>query len=150
MEQALSHGKQFLLQLATTSRFLTVLLIYHRAISPFKLIGGSGELEKIVIDNGIPLELCPSSNVIGQTVGGYTDHHFKEWGPLSRDHPIAICTDDMGVFKTSLSREYSLIAHHFSLNRTLVFRMARSCVNFVFAEDELKAVLRRKFESFCP
>jgi len=86
--------------------------------------GGSEAIEKLVIDNAIPLELCPSSNVIGQTVRGYSDHHFKEWG-LSRDHPIVICTDDMGVFKTSLSKEYSLIAEHFGLSRTQVLQFAR-------------------------
>lgn len=104
--------------------------------------GGSDAIEKIVVDNRVPLELCPSSNVIGQTVVGYSEHHFKEWGPLSRDHPIAICTDDMGVFKTSLSKEYSLIARHFSLSRDQVVRMAEKSVDLIFSDDELKTLLR--------
>ena len=105
-------------------------------------LGGSDAIEKIVVDNRVPLELCPSSNVIGQTVVGYSEHHFKEWGPLSRDHPIAICTDDMGVFKTSLSKEYSLIARHFSLSRDQVVRMAEKSVDLIFSDDELKTLLR--------
>lgn len=108
--------------------------------------GGSEAIEKLVIDNAIPLELCPSSNVIGQTVLGYSDHHFKEWG-LSRDHPIVICTDDMGVFKTSLSKEYSLIAEHFGLSRTQVLQLARKSVDLIFSDDTVKDSLKSKFDS---
>ena len=109
-------------------------------------LGGSEAIEKLVIDNAIPLELCPSSNVIGQTVRGYSDHHFKEWG-LSRDHPIVICTDDMGVFKTSLSKEYSLIAEHFGLSRTQVLQLARKSVDLIFSDDTVKDSLKSKFDS---
>jgi len=109
--------------------------------------GGLDEIEKMVIENRIPLELCPSSNVIGQTVGGYSDHHFNEWGPSSRNHPIAICTDDMGVFKTSLSKEYALIGRHFMLTHEQIWKMARESVDLTFADDDLKSLLRKKFVS---
>jgi len=45
--------------------------------------------------DGIPFELCLSSNVINKTVESYTDHHF---GVLYKNkHPLCISTDDKGL-----------------------------------------------------
>jgi len=109
--------------------------------------GGSEAIEKLVVKNRIPLELCPSSNVIGQTVANFSDHHFREWG-LERDHPIALCTDDMGVFKTSLSQEYFLIAQHFSLSQEAVKHLARNAVDLIFSDETMKRTIRSKIDEF--
>ena len=111
------------------------------------LPGGSDAIEKLVTSNRIPLELCPSSNVINQTVDDFADHHFGEWA-VKRDHPIAICTDDMGVFKTSLSKEYSLIAKHFSLSQPEVTRLAKNAVELIFADEAMKRTLRAKYDGY--
>ena len=108
--------------------------------------GGSDAIEKLVAEKGIPLELCPSSNVIGQTVRGYSDHHFKEWA-VSRDHPVSICTDDMGVFKTSLSKEYALIAEHFELDQKQICQLVRKSYDLIFADEEIKKALGLKIDA---
>jgi len=110
--------------------------------------GGSAGIERMVVERAIPLELCPSSNVIGQTVRSFKDHHFKEWGIEKRGHPLAICTDDMGVFKTSLSREYFLIAKNFDLSQKEMTKIARDVIDIIFASDLVKESLRRKFDCF--
>ena len=64
-------------------------------------------------NEGIPLELCLTSNVRTESVRGYADYHLGRY--LERKHPVVLCTDDSGVFQTALSREFAHAAHAFSL-----------------------------------
>ncbi|VAH42767.1 unnamed protein product [Triticum turgidum subsp. durum] len=61
-------------------------------------------------------------------------------------HPLSICTDDSGLFSTSLSNEYYLVASTFGLSKTELFRLAQGAVELVFADDEVKKSLRAVFE----
>uniref|UniRef100_M8BXK9 Adenosine deaminase-like protein n=1 Tax=Aegilops tauschii TaxID=37682 RepID=M8BXK9_AEGTA len=61
-------------------------------------------------------------------------------------HPLSICTDDSGLFSTSLSNEYYLVASTFGLSKTELFRLAQGAAEFVFADDEVKKSLRAVFE----
>jgi len=72
----------------------------------------------------IPIELCPTSNaftlglpnpatdgvvVVGE--GAHTLHAHPTLLPLLRaGYPLAVCTDDSGVFATTLSRELAAVA----------------------------------------
>ncbi|KAG5561369.1 hypothetical protein RHGRI_004408 [Rhododendron griersonianum] len=62
-------------------------------------------------------------------------------------HPIVLCTDDTGVFSTSLSREYALAASTFGLGRSNMFQLAQNAIDFVFADDAVKTELREIFYS---
>ena len=64
-------------------------------------------------ESKIPLEICLTSNVKTESVPGYDDHHFQHY--LQAGHPVALCTDDSGVFQTTLSQEYFHAAETFSL-----------------------------------
>ncbi|KAK9800200.1 hypothetical protein WJX73_008322 [Symbiochloris irregularis] len=61
------------------------------------------DLEAKLLGSRIPVELCLSSNVITQSVPTYPEHHFATL--YHKGHPVALCTDDSGVFATTLSRE---------------------------------------------
>ncbi|KAL5004933.1 hypothetical protein ScPMuIL_018389 [Solemya velum] len=106
--------------------------------------GGSLELVEFVAKHRIPLELCLTSNVKGRTVSDFDNHQFKLWYDLG--HPCIICTDDKGVFSTSLSQEYSIAANTFGLSNEAVLDMACNSIEHIFAEDNLKATLRDSFQ----
>uniref|UniRef100_A0A7N0SWC9 Adenosine deaminase domain-containing protein n=1 Tax=Kalanchoe fedtschenkoi TaxID=63787 RepID=A0A7N0SWC9_KALFE len=59
----------------------------------------------------IPVEICLTSNVRTETITSYDVHHFADLHEAK--HPIVVCTDDSGVFSTSLSDEYRLAASTF-------------------------------------
>ncbi|KAG6504383.1 hypothetical protein ZIOFF_036716 [Zingiber officinale] len=61
------------------------------------------------------------------------------------NHPVALCTDDSGLFSTSLSNEYHLAASTFGLNKRDMFILARSAIQFSFADLEVKEELSKIF-----
>lgn len=48
----------------------------------------------------------------------------------------------MGVFGSSLSNEYKLVAEHFGLGREEICRLARGAVECIFGTEEDKRRLR--------
>lgn len=111
-------------------------------------VGGSQSLVDKVVANNIPLELCLTSNVKGQTVPSYSEHHFKYW--YQRGHPSVICTDDKGVFSTNLSQEYQLAASTFGLSREAVWNLSQQAIDCIFAPDTVKQQLKQKWDAIKP
>ncbi|XP_077220743.1 adenosine/AMP deaminase family protein isoform X2 [Tasmannia lanceolata] len=92
----------------------------------------------------IPVEICLTSNVTTKSVSSIHDHHFVDL--YKAKHPLVICTDDSGVFSTSLSREYNLAASTFGLDEEEMFQLARNAIEFVFAGDRVKKALTEIFD----
>lgn len=81
---------------------------------------------------GTALELCLSCNVIAKMVqGSYAEHHLGYW--MDATNPIALSTDDVGVFESSLSSEYLLAAQHFELDRQDIIMLSRRAATAAFA-----------------
>ena len=59
-------------------------------------------------------------------------------------HHVVLCTDDSGVFATSLSKEYALAAEAFGLGHDQLFALASASVDHSFASREEKALLMGK------
>ncbi|XP_008277138.1 N6-Methyl-AMP deaminase [Stegastes partitus] len=111
-------------------------------------VGGSQSLVDKVVNNNIPLELCLTSNVKGQTVPCYSKHHFNYWYQLG--HPSVICTDDKGVFCTDLSQEYQLAASTFGLNHEDVWKLSQQAIDCIFAPEDVKQQLKQKWKELHP
>uniref|UniRef100_A0ACD5Z162 Uncharacterized protein n=1 Tax=Avena sativa TaxID=4498 RepID=A0ACD5Z162_AVESA len=92
----------------------------------------------------IPVEICLTSNVMTGGTPSLELHHFADL--YNAKHPLSLCTDDSGLFSTSLSNEYYLVASTFGLSKAELFRLAQGAVEFVFADDEVKKSLRAVFE----
>ncbi|XP_063699275.1 adenosine deaminase-like protein [Culicoides brevitarsis] len=94
----------------------------------------------------IPVECCLTSNVKCGTVKNYEDHHLKKL--FQYGHPVAICTDDFGVFDTSLSQEIELTAKHINLSNWDLMKIMQHSVDFSFASDAEKKMLHEKLDQF--
>ncbi|KAJ4359392.1 hypothetical protein N0V95_002223 [Ascochyta clinopodiicola] len=96
---------------------------------------------KAIEQQNIGVELCLSCNVHAKMITGtYSDHHFGMWRHTSV--PVALSTDDVGVFCSPLSAEYALAAQHFSLTRGEIKALCIRAVDSIFAGDDEKHRLR--------
>ncbi len=59
-----------------------------------------------------------------------------------------LCTDDSGVFSTSLSKEYAIAASAFELDQVALLTLAEAAIDYCFIPDEEKETLRSKFEGY--
>ncbi|PKA51768.1 adenosine deaminase [Apostasia shenzhenica] len=92
----------------------------------------------------IPVEICLTSNLRTERLSSIDVHHF---GNLYKaQHPLVICTDDTGLFSTNLSNEYYLAAATFGLDKKDLFYLSTNAVEFIFADDGVKKVLREIFQ----
>ena len=92
----------------------------------------SPKFMNIICGHHLGLELCLSCNVLARlTTGGFAEHHLNTW--VMRDNPIALCTDDVGVFGSPLSHEYLLVAEHFLDSEEDLVELSASAVSIAFA-----------------
>ncbi|OCT86999.1 adenosine deaminase-like protein A [Xenopus laevis] len=103
----------------------------------------SAHVVEIVKKQRIPLELCITSNIKGQTVSTYHEHHFGFWYNLH--HPFVLCTDDKGVFATDLSVEYEIAAKTFNLTPHHIWDLSYQAIDYSFASADVKANLKEKW-----
>ncbi|KAH9606688.1 hypothetical protein KSS87_014897 [Heliosperma pusillum] len=149
----------------------------------------------------IPVEICLTSNIRTNTISSVDVHHFGLVPSLSKfsfgsrfnssmsivklfgiliyfaadlyklKHPMTLCTDDSGVFSTSLSKEYAIAATTFTdrtqnqldvsygmltyiptlvhikdLGKKEMFQLARNAVDFSFAEERVITQLKKLFD----
>ncbi|WVZ66952.1 hypothetical protein U9M48_016103 [Paspalum notatum var. saurae] len=92
----------------------------------------------------IPVEICLTSNVMTGGARSLELHHFADL--YNARHPLSLCTDDSGLFSTSLSNEYYLVATTFGLSKSELFQLAQDAVQFVFADDVVKKSLKQMFK----
>ena len=101
-------------------------------------------LKAIIKKRRLGLELCLSCNVLAEmTQGGFEKHHFGEW--WATDCPVALSTDDVGVFESALSNEYLIAAAAFRLSKTQLVALARRASKAAFAGRERMGRLIEEF-----
>ncbi len=60
---------------------------------------------------------------------------------LLAGHPVVLCTDDQGVFQTSLSKEYAIAAQAFHLTEDDLWTIVLHSVDYTFLSKGAKAEL---------
>ncbi|THH06337.1 hypothetical protein EW146_g9641 [Bondarzewia mesenterica] len=90
------------------------------------------DAKKVVHTDEMCIEICLTSNLLCKTVGTLDDHHIRYY--LAHDHPIAICTDDVLPFRTSMIGEYALL-------------MAPKPLGLALTEQEIARVAQMSMDS---
>lgn len=98
----------------------------------------------------IPVETCPTSNVMtlelahrasGHLVDGLSQHpqleHWLDW-----NHPLAIGTDDPGVFDTTPSQELYLLGKAFGVSRATLATIVVNSIDHAFCQEETKRTIK--------
>ncbi len=104
------------------------------------------ELMKHLADHGIPLEVCPSSNVATRAVASLDEHPitaFRDAGVT-----ITVNSDDPSMFNTTLNREFEVAAGLLDLDAAGVADLARAAVRASFAPDDLKVSLLAEIDDY--
>ncbi|XP_063721926.1 adenosine deaminase-like protein [Symsagittifera roscoffensis] len=90
------------------------------------------DLSLKVIDAKLPVEICPTSNFFTseRRFTSCRDLHFDELFQIG--HPVAICCDDRGLFKCSLTDEFLQVASDCSLTMNQIQTLAKDSFTFAF------------------
>jgi aminodeoxyfutalosine deaminase len=112
--------------------------------------GTSAALDPQLLDylarSGVPLEVCPSSNVATKAVANLDEHPiraFRDAGVM-----ITVNSDDPSMFGTSLNQEYQIAARLLDLDASGVADLAATAVRASFADPEVKVALLSAIEIY--
>jgi len=103
------------------------------------------ELLAFLAGEGIPVEVCPSSNIRTRAVRSLAEHPLPRL--LEAGVPVTLATDDPGMFHTDLNKEYQLCHEHFGLDRAELTDLARAGVRAAFCTDEQKQALLAEIDA---
>ncbi|MDQ6930416.1 MAG: adenosine deaminase [Candidatus Eremiobacteraeota bacterium] len=109
-----------------------------RALEDPKLIA-------LIVERGIPLEVCPTSNLRTGVVASEAAHPLAE---LDRAGvKIVLDSDDPAMFRTDITAEYEVAERLVGLDAVL--RFARNSIECSFAPEARRASLTAQFERAC-
>ena len=103
------------------------------------------ELVESLAEGGVPLEMCPTSNVRTGAVPSLAAHPI---GPfLRRGMNVSLNTDDPPLFGTDLVAEVRAVTKAFGLAPAEVVRLARNAYGAAFLPDAEKAAMLARFDA---
>ncbi|MFN2561103.1 MAG: adenosine deaminase [Jatrophihabitans sp.] len=97
-------------------------------------------------DAGIPLEVCPTSNVRTRSVPSLAEHPLPAL--VAAGVPVTINSDDPPMFSTTLNGEYAVAAGLLGLDPAGVAELARAGVRASFLDDAGKAALLAEIDRY--
>lgn len=109
-----------------------------RAFEDPRLIG-------YLADRGIPLELCPTSNVKTGVVGSIAEHPVRDY--LERGLIVSVNTDDPKMFGTALEMEYRLLEQECRFTREDICRIILLAIRSSWLPEDRKKSLTASFIS---
>jgi adenosine deaminase len=105
----------------------------------------TNEQEQRVIKEKIPLELCPTSNLLTMNLSNLTEHHFNLF--YTNKHPLVLCTDDSGLMNCCLSSELFDIVQAFHLTEKEIYEFIFQTSNLIFDKNMIE-ICQKKLNSF--
>lgn len=101
-------------------------------------------LQRVVAERRIPIEVNLTSNLRTSEVEDLRAHPAREWHRLGI--PLAISTDDPGVFDIDLVGEYRLLRSELGFGPRDVVAVGLQSVDAAFAPVETRRKMRESFE----
>jgi aminodeoxyfutalosine deaminase len=97
-------------------------------------------------ETGVPLEVCPSSNIATRAVATLAEHPIRAF----RDAGVTVTvnSDDPPMFGTTLNREYAVAAELLDLDEAGVAELARTAVRASFAPAEVRARILAEIDAY--
>jgi adenosine deaminase len=96
--------------------------------------------------SGIPLEVCPTSNVRTRSVPSIEEHPLPTL--VAAGVEVSINSDDPPMFSTTLNNEYLVAAQLLGLSQDGVADLARAGVRHSFASDAQRAALLAEISAY--
>jgi aminodeoxyfutalosine deaminase len=97
------------------------------------------QLMAYLAEHGIPLEVCPTSNVRTRAVASLEEHPLPVL--VAAGVPVTISSDDPPMFGTTLEAEYAVAARLLDLDHSGVAELARASVQASFLPESGKTAL---------
>ncbi|WP_322938093.1 adenosine deaminase [Nocardioides bizhenqiangii] len=95
---------------------------------------------------GIPLEVCPSSNVATRAVPSLAEHPLPAF--VAAGVVVTINSDDPPMFGTTLNQEYGVAADLLGLDEAGVADLARTAVRSSWAPDDVRRRILDEIDTY--
>ncbi len=106
----------------------------------------SESVMQALIDRGVTLDLCPTSNLQAGTVDRFADHPL----PLlvRRGVPVTINTDDLTISDVTLSEELVKCQRELGLTLPEIWRCTTHAIDAAFVDEPTRHRLRDEFDQW--
>lgn len=101
---------------------------------------------KACFDAGIPLELCPISNMHTKAVDGWHNYPIAKF--LKRGIRATVNTDNRTVSNTTIKKEFAMLNKHALLPDKQKKQLLENAVNAAFADDSIKIALLKSIDKY--
>jgi aminodeoxyfutalosine deaminase len=104
------------------------------------------ELLDYLVEQQVPLEVCPTSNIATRAVDVLENHPIRqmyEAGVL-----VTVNSDDPPMFGTTLNREYEIAANLLDLDEEGIARLAKNTVQASFLPHADKAAMAKEIDDY--
>jgi aminodeoxyfutalosine deaminase len=99
-----------------------------------------------LVEHGIALDVCPTSNVALRVVPELEEHPIRQL--VAAGVTVTVNTDDPPMFATDLNAEYAIVARLLELDEAGVADLARAAVSASFASAETKSRLTAEIDAY--
>lgn len=97
---------------------------------------------EMVAKRGIPLEMCPVSNIQTKAVADWEDYPIREY--FDRGIKVTVNTDNPSVSGTDITKEYRILIEKFGFTLKELSTLIMNGVEAAFLEDSEKRILKRE------
>ena len=108
---------------------------------------GDAQLMERLAREGVPLTMCPLSNLKLRVVADLREHPLKKM--LERGLCVTVNSDDPSYFGGYINENYRAIARALDLERADLAQLARNSITASFAEPPRRAELLGEVERYC-